>query len=214
MSRANKQKALIILTCILSLGLISTLVVKQQSEQAKTIRNEALLMNVLDDGQQIIIGQDDAPHTLVLFYDYNCSNCRHFFNDIYPSLNTQWIEPGLLKLILKPVNLGHNEEVSKAYQLIYCLNKLGLFQDIHEVLMIDSDIVHEPEFGEFVDAACLENNEIAECISRNNDCEQVHNNKVLLNKLGAKAVPLFVLGNKTYKGNLSTERISKILSDK
>ncbi len=209
----NKLRTrLIVIIAILVIGLLGWQINVFYKHKAKTIHNEELLLEVLTEGEQITIGAEDATHTLVLFYDYSCNFCRHFFEVTLYELKPL-IENNELQLILKPVNLSGDKTRSEAYQLLYCLNRFDLFQELHEVLLLEPDFMYQPDYSHFINDLMLENEDINSCINNSSTLDQVTSNKRLLGQLGFHALPLFLYKNKAYNGNLSTEKIKLIINE-
>lgn len=205
--KGNSTKTItkaVIALCIMA---IATIVILSTQKNKKAIRNEELLTSVLTEGEQIIIGQADATKSLIVYFDYNCKNCARFFKSTLPQIEDEFISRNQLNIVLKPINLSHNPAVSKAYQLLTCLNRIGSFHELHEILLIDPDFVHSLDFENFTNTLIQENEEIAQCMSTVEDDFQTNNNKEQLHQLGFTAAPVFLLGNTAYKGSIDIATI-------
>ena len=53
-----------------------------------------------------IVGNSDAPVTIIEFASLGCSHCAHFHNEIYPKLKRDYIDTGKAKLVFTDFPLG------------------------------------------------------------------------------------------------------------
>lgn len=91
----------------------------------------ALQMNVADMMADRVLGDVNAPVTIVEYASYTCSHCAHFANDIMPQVKQQLIETGKAKLILREFPL--DKIAIKASQLARCA-PADKYYDFVEVL--------------------------------------------------------------------------------
>jgi protein-disulfide isomerase len=58
--------------------------------------------------EEIVIGQEDAPVTIVEYASMSCGHCARFHSETLPVLKERYIEPGKAKLIFRefPLDLG------------------------------------------------------------------------------------------------------------
>src|ERR1700739_25881 len=48
-----------------------------------------------------ILGNPDAPITIVEYASLTCPHCAHFANDVLPEIKKEWIDTGKAKLVLR-----------------------------------------------------------------------------------------------------------------
>ena len=51
-----------------------------------------------------VLGQTDAPITIVEYASMTCPHCAHFANDVLPELKKKWIDTGKAKLVMRDVS--------------------------------------------------------------------------------------------------------------
>ena len=74
-----------------------------------------------------ILGNPNAPITLVEFGDYQCHYCNVFFQNILKNeIIKNYVETGKVKIIFKDYNIIGPDSV-KASQGAHCANEQGLF---------------------------------------------------------------------------------------
>src|SRR5688572_841889 len=69
----------------------------------------------------IVMGDPNAPVTIIEYASLSCSHCAHFHNDILPELEKAYISTGKAKLIHRPFSL--NAPALKGAMLAGCAGK-------------------------------------------------------------------------------------------
>lgn len=64
------------------------------------------------------IGRADAPVTVVEFHSMTCGNCARFHNDIFPRIKAEFIEPGLVRFVLRDFPL--DRVALEAAAMVHC----------------------------------------------------------------------------------------------
>ena len=80
-----------------------------------------------------ILGNPNAPITLVEFGDYQCHYCNVFFQSIEKDILKNYVDTGKVKIIFKDYNIIGEDSV-KASQGAHCANDQGLFWEYHDIL--------------------------------------------------------------------------------
>ena len=88
----------------------------QMQAQAHDRERDKLLLALPDDR---ILGDRDAPNTLIDYASFTCPHCAHFYIAAMPTLRRDWIDPGKLRVIHRhfPLDLV----ATRAAQLTECL---------------------------------------------------------------------------------------------
>ena len=80
-----------------------------------------------------ILGDPNAPITLVEFGDYQCHYCNVFFQSIEKDIVKNYVDTGKVKIIFKDYNIIGEDSVI-ASQGAHCANDQGLFWEYHDTL--------------------------------------------------------------------------------
>jgi protein-disulfide isomerase len=65
-----------------------------------------------------LLGNPDAPITIVEYASLTCPHCAHFANDVLPELKKKWIDTGKVKLVLRDYPL--DEPALRAAMIARC----------------------------------------------------------------------------------------------
>jgi len=80
-----------------------------------------------------ILGNTNAPITIVEFGDYQCHQCYNWFHNTKPAIYRQYIEPGKVNLVF--VDLAFlGKDSPKAAQASYCAEDQNMYWEYHDLL--------------------------------------------------------------------------------
>lgn len=80
-----------------------------------------------------ILGDPDAPITIVEFGDYQCHQCYNWFHNTKPAIARDYIDTGKANLVF--VDLAFlGRDSPKAAQASYCADDQGMYWEYHDTL--------------------------------------------------------------------------------
>ncbi|HVJ42189.1 MAG TPA: DsbA family protein [Dongiaceae bacterium] len=79
----------------------------------------------------IIIGDEKAPITIIEYYSLSCPHCAHFAEDIFPQVKAAYVDTGKVRFVMRDYPL--NKQALQAALLAHCLPKEA-FLTITDVL--------------------------------------------------------------------------------
>jgi protein-disulfide isomerase len=85
-------------------------------------------------------GADDAPLTIIEYASPTCSHCKHFHDDIMPTLEGKFISTGKVKFIFREYPLNDLDVV--AYAMANCAGEDKFFD------VLDDLFAHQPDVFE------------------------------------------------------------------
>ena len=117
-----------------------------------------------------ILGDPNAPITLVEFGDYQCHYCNVFFQSIEKDIVKNYVDTGKVKIIFKDYNIIGEDSVI-ASQGAHCANDQGLFWEYHDILYSnwtgENNGWASPEnLAIFAQQIGLDTNEWSECMKK------------------------------------------------
>jgi protein-disulfide isomerase len=172
---------------------------------------EVLSNHVVQDMEDVVFGDDAAPHAVFMYASYHCDFCRYFFSRTYPKLKKNYLDNGKLKLVIKWVDFQKNEQVLYALQAASCIGRFGVYEKYHQLLLVNPEVVFTEDFDQLIDDIMEDNSEIAQCILENNDFKYLCNNVMEFRKNRLKGTPAFVLNEHAYSGFISYDNFVKLL---
>jgi protein-disulfide isomerase len=102
------------------LGVFGLLLVSPGSLKAAaphpTLADAKTVLQITKDDR--ILGNPDAPITIVEYASLTCPHCAHFANDVLPEIKKEWIDTGKVKLVLRDFPL--DEPALRAAMIARC----------------------------------------------------------------------------------------------
>jgi protein-disulfide isomerase len=109
------QKIWFALLGILSFPLVSSGLSEAAAPHPMLADAQTVLQITKDDR---ILGNPEAPITIVEYASLTCPHCAHFANDVLPDIKKEWIDTGKAKLVLRDYPL--DEPALRAAMITRC----------------------------------------------------------------------------------------------
>ena len=167
-------------------------------------------VEISDSDYDISYGSDTAHLTIYMFVSYTCRHCRGFLNIDLPQIGSRYIDSGLVRLVLKPIDLAENPDMMSALQLAACMSQNGDADDLIELLLSDPFAVYSDDFRQLIDDIINNNSMMAECLL-SDDYSYIKKNNLLFNATSSKGTPIFVTNGHLYAGRRNVDQFCKII---
>ncbi len=82
---------------------------------------------------EVPYGSPEAPHVLLEFYSLTCSHCSSFHRDYFPRLKAEFLDPGRVRLVMRPFPL--DGWALRAHALVTCPAELWQRQRLNDYLL-------------------------------------------------------------------------------
>lgn len=110
-----------------------TELVIEQSPSIQQVGPPKITMNTFLANGSPVLGNSNAPITLVEFGDYQCHFCNVFFHSTEGDILKKYVETGKVKMIFKDYNIIGPDSVNASHGA-HCANDQGLFWEYHDIL--------------------------------------------------------------------------------
>lgn len=148
-----------------------------------------------------VLGDKNAPLTLVLFSDYECPFCKKAFEEVLPSLKDNYIKSGKLRLVYKDLPLPFHQNAAKEAEAALCArDQKGdeIYFKYHDLLFTNTtgggigiNLSELPDFARQLD---LDVSRFQECLDKEKFKEEVGRDLDEAVKAGASGTPTWFLG--------------------
>lgn len=176
----------------------------------RQLRFSNTAVEVVENDIDVVFGADSARVTIYMFATYTCQHCHRFLTSDLPQIQQRYIDSGLVRFVVKPIDLAENHDMMSALQLAGCMNRDGNADDIRELLLTEPTAVYTNEFRQLIDDIINTNPELAECLVADGFSGVKQNNQ-LFSAIGSKGTPIFVVGGHVYKGRRSSDNFAEII---
>jgi protein-disulfide isomerase len=180
---------------------IAKLELKMLQNQLPAKQPNAPVKISIDDDP--IIGNPDAPITIIEFSDFQCPFCARFHTQTLPLIMNEYIQDGKVRLVFRdfPIQSIHPNAVP-ASVAAECANEQSKFKEMHDALFENQN---EWNNQETVDALALFSQYAAEikldqeifdaCLTNGKYIEEIRNDLDDGRDYGVSGTPGFFVGN-------------------
>ena len=166
-----------------------------ETPQKQTEITKIQSLSVFTDNASPILGNPNAPITMVEFGDYQCTFCSKFFHETENSIITNYIKTGKVKILFKDYIILGQDSINAA-NAAHCANDQKLFWEYHSMLYNNwagedtgwADLAH---LHEFANTLGLDMDVFSTCMSDLKWNELVNLSRIDGQKLGVSGTPTF-----------------------
>jgi len=165
---------------------------KQPSEQVK--------ISIDDDP---VIGDPNAPITIIEFSDFQCPFCARFHTQTLPLILDEYIQEGKVKLVFRdfPIQSIHPNALP-ASVAAECAHEQGKFKEMHDALFENQNEWNKLEtvdalamFSQYATEMKLEQQVFDACLTSGKYIEEIRNDLDNGRNYGVSGTPGFFVGN-------------------
>ncbi len=161
----------------------------------------------IDPGVSPIIGNKNAPVTIVEFSDFQCPFCARFYSAVKDVLAAY---PAQVRVIIKNFPLPFHPNARPAAKLAMAANEQGKFQGMMEALLANGGDVSDDKIKEYAKSLGLNYNKLMDDY-KNKDAQwekQIQEDMQLGSNVDVRGTPTFFLnGRKTNARDLGAFKV-------
>ena len=121
------------------------------------------------DNSSPILGDRNAPLTLIEFGDYQCTFCNKFFHETVESILTNYVETGKVKILFKDFIVVGQDSMHAA-NAAHCANDQQMFWQYHSILYNNwagegTGWVSSEQLNKFAGTLGLDMDKFSNCVS-------------------------------------------------
>ena len=175
--------------------------------------------------QDVILGNKNAPVTVIEYGDYQCPYCAEFFNNIEPALKV-YVQSGKINMIFREMSFIGSES-QMAAEASYCAADQGKFWEYH-------DLVYQTKYDDYfknggkendgslsnnaliglADQLKLDHNQFVQCLSSQKYVAAVSSDNQAAQTLGVNSTPtVFINGQEMPAGVGSVSDYQKAIDN-
>ena len=164
--------------------------------------------------EDIVLGSENAPITLIEYASLSCGHCANFYNDVFPELKAKYIDTGKVKFILR--DFPFNAAALHGSILARCVSKDNYYDVVHTLFaeqkkwafdqyFIENLATYGKQYGVTREQfnVCVGDKQLQEKIM-----ERMQEGR---KKFAIDSTPSFVLNGQKTEGLNSISRLTKVL---
>lgn len=147
-----------------------------------------------------MLGDSNAPITMVEFTDYQCPFCQRYHVVTFGELKKNYIDTGKVRYYARDMPLDFHKDAMRAAQAGRCAADQNQFWEMRDIMARDPNKL---DMGSLVAAATklkLDVNAFRTCVESGKHKNAVQTDVLEAMKLGADGTPTFVIGKSTADG--------------
>lgn len=140
------------------------------------------------------VGSKDAKVTIVEFSDYQCPYCGMFESNTYPTLKSQYIDTGKVKLVLKnfPLTSIH-QNAQKAAEAGECANEQGKYWEYHAKLFANQQALDITSLKQYASDLNFDTTKFNSCLDTGKMTSAVQKDQTEGSTYGVSGTPTFYI---------------------
>ena len=140
------------------------------------------------------LGSNDAPLTIVEFSDFQCTYCRQFHLQVFPSLKQEYIDTGLVRFIHKDLPLPFHDQARPAAAAARCAGEQNRYWEVYEALFDQQRCLECKGVLGIAKEFSLDTSALRACMQRASTQALITSNLSEAKLHNIRATPTFIIG--------------------
>ncbi len=169
--------------------------IKEQNNNQKKVPKRPETADIALNSPQHLLGEKNAPVTVVEFTDYQCPYCKRFATNTFPMLRKNYIENGKVNWVVKDLPLAFHPEAKKAAQAAYCAGDQGKFWEMRDSLFRNSAHLEPENLVKYAEELGLKKKAFGQCLESDRHLDAIESNARLAGSQQLTGTPSFIIGS-------------------
>lgn len=196
----TRQQAAEILNELRDMRALLEKIEKQAQPRAQPGRPTTATLDISEPGP--VLGEADAPVTVVEFTDYQCPYCKRFVHNTFPLLKRDYIDTGKVRWLVRDLPLNFHPDARKAAQASYCAAEQDRFWAMRDSLFRNSTSLGVERLKAQAADLKLDTGAFNDCLDSERYLDRIDNYTRVARSQRLTGTPSFVIG-KTSAGQFS-----------
>lgn len=222
MSKYQKIMTAFLALILVSLGAVIGLQIniKQQVKNTNILVAQAFrekLKQVAKDlkyhPNDIVIGDINAPVTIFMYTNYNCTYCDEFFETRFQELNEEFFETGIARLIIRNQASSEDPLSLTAAKAAYCAYAEGVYLPMHRKILQNYDSLTQDSLFLWAKNLGTDSSSFVSCLDNPSLNQIILDNRKESRSLGIRGTPAFVIGDNILLGKRSLAKFRELIEE-
>ena len=183
---------MIAIPAIITIAVLSYILYPHQNQDDAKITSQTLMQN-----GSPILGNPNAPITIVEWGDYQCTYCHAFYKNSKDSLIKEYVDTGKVNFIFRDFPLNGPDSVLAA-EASYCANDQGKYWEYHDELYKNwagekTGWVNRNSLDQFAVTVGIDTTQFDKCLDDKKYEQKVLDNQKFGERIGINATPSFLI---------------------
>lgn len=146
-------------------------------------------------GDGRVRGDRDAPVTLIEYSDFTCTFCVKFYRDVWPRLNTRYVQTGKVRFLYRDFPRSLGGEGVKLAIVARCAGEQDRYWQMHDYLFERGGNLQAQDIanGRVIRSLDLKRSKFLTCVQERRYVREIFEDRQEAADLGIRGTPGFVL---------------------
>ncbi len=163
-----------------------------------------------------ILGDPNAPITIVQYEDLSNNNCGKFARGEFPSLEAEYIETGLVRWVFRQYPSNGSAQATPSARALECADDQDAYFDYRDLVYDTTDangstLLSDATLQDHADSLGLDTTEFDACFTSQSKTARIQQDVNSANSLGFSSLPAFFVEDEVVSGFQSAEGLAKII---
>jgi protein-disulfide isomerase len=175
-------------------------------------KNEAPIMKVEITNDDYILGDPNAPVTIIEFADFECPGCIKFY-DLIESLRKDYFETGKVRLVLKNYPLSTSPDGVMAALACECAGEQDKYWKMYVYLFESRGDLRPSKIMDLAGALSLDIEIFTSCLQDPSGSRSIQNNAEIYMNMGINGTPTYIINDRLYEGAPSRKELIRRIEE-
>lgn len=149
-----------------------------------------------------VLGNKDAPVTIIDFSDYECPFCGRFYEQTLPQIKSDYIDKGKVKLVYRDFPLSFHQNAQKAAEAAECAGEEGdeEYYKMHDKLFGQGVAGGVSTFKQYAKEIGIDTGKFNSCLDSGKMASEVQKDFNDGQSYGVQGTPAFFVNGKLISG--------------
>ena len=169
----------------------------QQRQQVQQRQQNTISVSEDDDA---VLGNENAPVTIIEFSDYECPFCARFFSGAYSQIKEKYIDTGKVKLIYRDFPLSFHPNAQKAAEAAECAGDQNKYYEMHDKIFENQQAITTTDLKNYAKEIDLNLQDFNACLDSGEMASEVRKDFQDGQSAGVQGTPTFFINEQKIVG--------------
>ncbi len=189
---------------------------RQKEEQIPQVPQPTKFLGArydIEEDDDAIMGDKNAPVTIISFEDYQCPFCKRAFEQSVLQVKKDYIDDGRVRYIFRDFPLGFHPEAQFAAEASECAHEQGKFWEYHDALYENQQSLGSALYIQLAQQIGLDDDKFKTCIDTRKYSQEVKDDFSYGSKVGVTGTPTFFINGIKLVGAQPYQSFKQIIDD-
>jgi protein-disulfide isomerase len=166
---------------------------------------------VIDLDDDPVLGDPNAPVTIVSFEDYQCPFCGRAFQQTFPQLKSEYVDTGKAKIVFRDFPLSFHPEAQPAAEASECADEQGKFWEYHDALFNNQNLLGASYYAQLAGDLGLDVDQFTQCMDSGKYRQEVQADFAYGSQVGVSGTPTFFINGIKLVGAQPYEAFKQVI---